>query len=339
MNVTHNFIKELTQLPDSDNNQTVLFRTLTTKQESIKIMWHQILDDFVLESGTDWAGKTSEWYLRVLGWFIAHLEQNEVESPEEVSYQDIARFLNGLKEKSYHTRRSCFVVLAQFFKWLETTEKTKGNIFLEYRQKGVLKVPKKPRMVVKAPSHKDIKTLLKQIELRKDAFGVRDLAMIKTMANTGVRREEVVSIKLADFTEGKKGYKIFIAGKGSHERFVFPSESAVAAIQAWLKIRPGVADEHLFINLSARISGELFTALTPDSMNTMISKYCRAAKIERISPHDFRRYYATTYLENGGKIDKLSKLLGHSSIAVTQLYLDSNTANLDAEAYEFAPDV
>lgn len=148
----------------------------------------------------------------------------------------------------------------------------------------------------------------------------RDAALLAVLFACGLRRVEVVRLRVEDY-DASSG-KIIAHGKGDKPRFVPLSEGWRPIVLAWWKARP--RGSLVFVDESGG-------ALTRKQVSGVVTRFCRNAGVERFTPHDLRRTFATSFLQNGGDVAALSRLLGHASIQTTVGSYDRRTDE-EAEA-------
>lgn len=181
--------------------------------------------------------------------------------------------------------------------------------------------PKLARRLPKALSVDEVAALL-DAPNRATAIGLRDAALLEVLYGTGARISEVTGLNrddilatLADPTAGLR-----LLGKGGKERLVPLGSFARDAVAAYLKTaRAELAPENrvqeaLFLNRLGR-------RLSRTSAHAIVADHARRAGIAReVSPHTLRHSYATHLLEGGADVRVVQELLGHSSVATTQIY-------------------
>lgn len=151
--------------------------------------------------------------------------------------------------------------------------------------------------------------------------GSRDRAILELFFSTGLRVSELCSLdRDTDLTTGE----ISVRGKGGKIRVVFVSGSAAIAVKNYLTQRVDI-DEAMFIDHSprahARMVKEESIRLTPRSVERIVEKYATIAGIaKKCTPHVIRHSFATDLLYNGADLRTVQMMLGHSSIATTQIY-------------------
>lgn len=151
--------------------------------------------------------------------------------------------------------------------------------------------------------------------------GLRDKAILELFFSTGLRVSELCSLdRDVELHTGE----ISIRGKGGKIRVVFVSGSARDAVKKYLSNRVDV-DEAMFIDHSPRAHSRMVkeesVRLTPRSVERCVEKYATIAGIaKKCSPHVIRHSFATDLLYNGADLRTVQMMLGHASIATTQIY-------------------
>lgn len=162
---------------------------------------------------------------------------------------------------------------------------------------------------------------------RDDRYPLRDRALLTLMYATGCRASEVVGLKLKD-VHLEEGF-CRCTGKGNKERLVSLNPVAKAAVEAYLKgERPELVkrteEGWLFLSRSGQ-------PLTRISVWQLVRKYAARIGCSRnVSPHTLRHSFATHMLAGGAEIRALQELLGHASIATTQIYTQVEHSRLKA---------
>ncbi|WP_031484860.1 tyrosine-type recombinase/integrase [Maridesulfovibrio frigidus] len=153
------------------------------------------------------------------------------------------------------------------------------------------------------------------IESRAYREATRDIAVIELLFSTGIRVSELCNITFNEIDLKNKVLKIH--GKGKKERIIPLCEKKSLAI---LKEYAHLYDEYLHHSTSFFLNRDCHP-LSDQSVRRIINKYSAIAGVsEHITPHMFRHTIATMLLENGVDIRNIQTLLGHSSLAVTEIY-------------------
>ena len=152
-------------------------------------------------------------------------------------------------------------------------------------------------------------------------MGLRDKALLEVLYGCGLRVSEAVSLKISNFYIEDSFVRI--VGKGNKERIVPIGEMAIGAVLAYLENRPAEFSgvDELFLNRYGR-------ALSRVSAFNTVKKMTLAAGVNKsVSPHTFRHSFATHLIENGADLRVVQEMLGHESVATTEIYthIDSST--------------
>jgi len=176
--------------------------------------------------------------------------------------------------------------------------------------------PKTPRSLPRPLPLEDVQRLL-DAPPEGTITGLRDRAVLETLYGAGVRVSELVGLDVDDVDLDEGSVRVF--GKGGKERDVPLGRYAVDAIEAYLRrARPSLA--------TARSRAALFLSqrggrLTRQSVGRLLTTYAKRAGIEkRVTPHTMRHSFATHLLEGGADVRVVQELLGHASVATTQVY-------------------
>jgi site-specific recombinase XerD len=166
--------------------------------------------------------------------------------------------------------------------------------------------------------------------------GVRDRAILELLYSSGLRVSELVGLD-RDHVNLKRR-EFMVRGKGQKDRPVFVSESAAWWIKEYLEKRQDNASP-LFIRYSGtkevNTSGNHYR-LTARSVQRMVSRAAKLAGItKQVSPHTLRHSFATDLLMNGADLRSVQTMLGHSSIATTQIYTHVTNPHLKAVHEKF----
>jgi len=149
-----------------------------------------------------------------------------------------------------------------------------------------------------------------------------DECIIETLYQTGMRKAELCGLKFEDVDLYKNELKIL--GKGNKERYVPISEKLGSLLKSYLETRkPKKEFENLFF------VNRLGKKLTEKFVYIVVNKYLSiVTSKQKRSPHILRHSFATHVLDNGAEISKVKEILGHSSLASTQVYTNANIEQL-----------
>ncbi|MDT0528725.1 tyrosine-type recombinase/integrase [Micromonospora sp. DSM 115977] len=159
-----------------------------------------------------------------------------------------------------------------------------------------------------------------------EAVLLRDRALLELLYGTGVRISEACGLDVADVDHARRVVRVF--GKGGRERAVPYGVPAQRALDEWLRHgRPALAAPH---SRDALLLGARGGRLNPTTARRIVGEYAEAAGLPPISPHGLRHSAATHLLEGGADLRAVQELLGHSSLASTQIYTHVSVERLRA---------
>nr|WP_201470180.1 site-specific tyrosine recombinase XerD [Microbacterium hydrocarbonoxydans] len=181
---------------------------------------------------------------------------------------------------------------------------------------GRLRPPKAPRRLPKALTIDQVEQLL-DAPPSDDPIGIRDRALLELLYATGARVSEAVGLDVDDLAHGDV---LRLRGKGSKERIVPLGSFARTALDAYLtRVRPQLAAKG---RASARVFlGARGAPLSRQSAWLVIRAAAERAQITaEVSPHTLRHSFATHLLQGGADVRVVQEMLGHASVATTQIY-------------------
>ncbi len=159
-------------------------------------------------------------------------------------------------------------------------------------------------------------TLVETPQPADGALGLRDRLVLELLYATGIRVSELCGLDLGSVDRGRRVVRVI--GKGDRERSVPFGRPADEALDAWLRHgRPALATA---TSGAALLLGARGGRLNPTTVRSLVAGYARAAGVPAISPHGLRHSAATHLLEGGADLRSVQELLGHASLATTQLY-------------------
>ena len=192
----------------------------------------------------------------------------------------------------------------------------------------LLASPNRGQYLPEVLSIEEIDRIEKVIDQSRDE-GVRDHAIVELLYACGLRVSELCNLRFSDlFLED--GY-IHVRGKGQKDRLVPIAESTIDELRRWFQTR---------MHISARPGEEDYVFISPHRGRHLsritvfhnIKQYALMAEIQKeISPHTFRHSFATHLLERGANLRGVQALLGHESIATTEIYLHLDRQHLREE--------
>lgn len=255
--------------------------------------------------------------------------QGEVPHPQEVSPQDLRSYQAALAEAGYArtTISRKLASLRSFYRFAIRQGLASDNPAKPLRN------PRRQRKLPHVLSTEEIGKLL-LAPPAGEVGGLRDRAILETMYSAGLRVSELVSLRDGDLDSHQQIVRV--RGKGRKERISPLGSYAWKAIRRYAKKRtrdPKTEslgrEAPVFVNRFGRI-------LTTRSVGRMLEKHIAAVGLDsRTSPHTLRHSFATHLLDRGADIRSVQELLGHKSLATTQIYTHVSAASL-RQVYEKA---
>ncbi len=206
--------------------------------------------------------------------------------------------------------------LKSFYKFLLKTKQIDSNPLAKHQ---ALKVSNK----VQVPfSEKEIFEVLESDSEEMDFESVRNKLMVELLYSTGMRRSELINLKVTDLdlTNGT----IKVLGKRNKERYLPLIKSVRKSVNDYIPIRAGIGPKEPFIFLTLK-GKKTYDTLVYRTINNYFSKV--SSKVKK-SPHIIRHSFATHLLNEGADLNAIKELLGHSSLASTQIYTHSSLGKL-----------
>ncbi len=285
--------------------------------ETLALEAGRYLDHLAVERGL--ASNTLAAYRRDLRRYVGFLEARDITDPADVDESSIRSYVasvsastHGDGERPYHATSVARMLssVRSFHRFLVRDGVTSRDPASTVAQ------PKLPRQLPHPLSIDDTRRLLAAPDTASTA-GLRDAAILELLYGAGMRISELTALDVDDLDLDAGSVRVM--GKGGKEREVPLGSFARDAVEAYLaRGRPALA--------SAMSRGALFLntrggRLTRQSGNRLIAMYARRAAIEgRVTPHSLRHSFATHLLEGGADVRVVQELLGHASVATTQIY-------------------
>ena len=275
--------------------------------------------------------KTVEAYGRDVRAFLEFLAARGKTAPEALVRADVADHVGAMRAKGRKasTRARAFVAVREFLAYLASTRATAHDL-----SEG-LEAPKKNLVL---PRVLDEATTLKILQAAdgSDPRDLRDRAMLEFLYGCGLRVSELCGLELQDVVADAGVVRC--RGKGSKERIVPIGVPAATALTRYLASaresfsRGNTAERRIFLT---RL-GRPFTRM---GVFKMLRERAAAAGVDAhaVSPHVLRHCFATDLLAHGADIRAIQEMLGHASIATTQVYTHVDRARLDAVHRTYHP--
>ncbi|MBD5603668.1 MAG: tyrosine-type recombinase/integrase [Candidatus Eremiobacteraeota bacterium] len=266
--------------------------------------------------------RTCEAYARDLEFFAAFLERS-VTTAERADVKAFVLDLAGKRRYQPAAIRRKLVALRRFYRYLAVE-----GIRSDDPMAGI-EPPKLPKRLPVVLKEDEVARLLRTPAPagRTDFQRLRDRAILEVLYASGIRRAEVASLNLYDVDLDRRVMRV--TGKGNKQRTVLINEAATDAMRAYLGHRPRTSDEAFFVGRQGKRLG-------------VRAVWSVVKQIERLSgmavhatPHVMRHSFATHLLENGADIMTIKELLGHESLATTQIYTNVSIEHM-RKTYESA---
>lgn len=256
----------------------------------------------------------------VLSFLDFYVKEGNTSDLSKANYAQIRSWIIGLvdKEISNRTINRKVSSLKAYYRFLHRTEQIDKNPLAKHQP---LKVAKKLQIPF---STEEVENVLKGLKDFNDFTSVRDRLIVELFYATGIRRIELVNLKLEDVDVSRAQIKVL--GKRNKERYLPLLPSVVNTIQQYLIHRSVKTEdkEESFLLLTEK-GVKIYETLVYRIINYYFSK--ASSKLKK-SPHILRHSFATHLLNEGADLNAVKELLGHSSLAATEVYTHHSVAQL-----------
>jgi integrase/recombinase XerC len=225
-------------------------------------------------------------YTQVRSWIVCLVNAN-------ISNTSINRKVSSLKS---------------FYKFLQKTDLREDNPLSKHR---ALKLAKKVQVPFSA---REIDAVIQNISKEQDFDSLRNKLIVELLYSTGIRRAELINMKEVDVNISDRTIKVL--GKRNKERFVPILSSVLETLNQFLKLKAVNTFNSEFLFITSK-GNKLYETLVYRIINSYFSHV--SSKVKK-SPHILRHSFATHLLNEGADLNSVKELLGHSSLASTQVY-------------------
>lgn len=237
-------------------------------------------------------------------------EEYETENLKDVHYSQIRSWIvklvdEGISNNSINRKISS---LKSFYKFLQKTNQITTNPLVKHKS---LKVAKK----VQVPfTSKEINEVIDGLDVESDFKSIRNKLIVELFYSTGMRRAELINLKLNAINFQSKTIKVL--GKRYKERLIPLIPSVIKTIEEYISFKNKITTDtdYLFVTEKGK---KIYETLVYRVINNYFSIV--STKVKK-SPHILRHSFATHLLNQGADLNSVKELLGHSSLASTQVY-------------------
>lgn len=222
---------------------------------------------------------------------------------------------SGISSKTINRKISS---LRSWFKYLLKNEIVRSNPVT-----GIIS-PKMPKRLPQFVAEKDMETLFSGIEFSEGFKGFTEMLLLKVLYNTGIRKSELIGLQ--EHHVDRTNSTIKVLGKGSKERIIPVSRELINELKLYSEEKKRLISpsdhNRLFVTGTGRM-------LDPKQVYNIARKYLgEVTTIDKKSPHILRHSFATHLMNNGADLNAVKELLGHSSLAATQIYTHNGIEQL-----------
>lgn len=279
------------------------------------------IDSFIeyLKYQKNYSGYTLNSYKKDLFEYETFLNINNI-NYKNIKYDEVLEYIKYLNSnnnsKSSISRK--LSSLRSFYKYLVLNNICDKNVFL------LVSSPKKDKKIPKYINYNNLEEIFEVPNINTKE-GQRERLILEILYGCGVRISELVNIKIKDIDFSNK--TILVYGKGSKERIVSYGEYAKEILELYIndgrdRLLSGIKSEYLIV-------GNKKENLTTRRIEQIIDKLIKQTSIKmNITPHMFRHTFATHLLDQGCDLLVVQELLGHASLATTEIYTHVSNEHL-----------
>ncbi len=281
------------------------------------MLLHTAIEDFMLAKAADGLAMTTiKWYRSELAGFARAFPDQHLDAitPNALRLHIVdlrgrdARYVGASQRPKAAGGLSAASIaghiraLHAFWSWAE----------VEYQIPNPMRNIKRPKMVTPEPKSANMADFVRLFNAVSSGYvGVRDRALLAFLADTGARLGGLLSVRLSDLNLPM--LRTVVTEKGNKRRIVYFTRFTAQLIYLWIQARESDSDV-LFTSVSGK-------PLTASGVHQLLKRLKRRSGVRgRVNPHSFRHNFARSYIENGGDISTLAKILGHSNVTTTAAY-------------------
>lgn len=278
----------------------------------------QAYQDYLVKE-KNYSPLTVRVYLDDINSFQEYLKEQSI-NLEEVVYSNVRNWIVILVEQNLSTTsvNRKISALKSYYKFLLKVKQISVNPLLKHKS---LKTAKKVQIPF---SEKELQDVFSDNDYSNDFEGIRNRFVIELFYTTGIRRAELINLKLNSVNEIQKTIRVI--GKRNKERIIPMLDCTLNLLKHYKEQR-----NHLEVikDKEMLILSKTGNKVSESFVYRLINDYFSAvSKKEKKSPHVLRHSFATHLLNNGADLNSVKELLGHASLSSTQIYTHSSLAEL-----------
>ena len=276
-----------------------------------------LLEEFASELtvGKGFSANTVKAYVSDVSDLQTFMESKSQNQIEDLDLEILRDWLWRASEKGLTkttlARKSAAV--RAFTAWLHKQNKIQSDPGLKLRS------PKASRTLPKVVSREAMSGIFDKLEplaVRDNPSGIQDLLMVELLYGSGIRVSELVGLNLEDIDYGRKILKV--TGKGNKQRMVPYSDPAGDALATWIRSGRGQFENE--VSKNALLITSRGKRVGVRQVYALVANLLGDTAVGQAGPHALRHSAATHLLDGGADLRAVQELLGHSSLATTQIY-------------------
>jgi site-specific recombinase XerD len=258
------------------------------------------------------SARTRKEYQNDLADLLAYLAQRGITRIDQVSLQDLESYQAEMDRRDYKasTRERKTYAIKTFFKFLH--------------HQAIIADDVAGRLIPPRPEKREPRFLSEeeyQLLLRVCSHHPRDAAIIEVLLQTGMRLSELAKLTLSDVEIPKRITRdpdntgsVRVRRKGNKTQVIPLNYKACQALAAWLKVRPDVDYDALFVT-------KFKAPMSPRAIQYRVKKYLDEAGIKGASVHTIRHTFGTHHAARGTDLKTIQEMMGHADLATTSIYV------------------
>lgn len=282
----------------------------------------------------DYSPDTKRGYLADLEHFAAWFQRKngEILAPARLTPSDIKEYKNDLltvKRCKASTINRHLSAIAAYARWAQESGliHTDPTLYV----KSVKQVTSAPKWLDKSEQYALQRAIERDLQISKLRYPKRwithrrDASIVLFLLNTGLRLNELVSMRLGDLElSERKGSLLVQNGKGGKQRNVPLNAEARKVLQEWLAVRPETNDDSVWVAVEAEQAG-----LSKRGVQRILERYAAEAGLEEFTAHICRHTFAKNLTNQNVGMEKVAALLGHANLNTTCIYIAPDVHDLE----------